>query len=649
MEIKQQDKKSLPRGRFLWVMALAILALVAGVWQYHSVIVEVSDGAARDIYKGVLHPFEKKSDLARHSLRVALIKSEYTAATFGENRENYYGLIKIWERLLTHEGFGYHTLTDIPRGQDIENYNLLVLPSTTCVSAEQRQAVKAFLEAGKGVVMTWACGTRNEYGQWERYSLLHEICGMDVVGPPPASQKNLSTVMLSGGYPITADLYPGFRLSVTRFDQPLSCHVREDRVMIDGVWTDVEEPSFELHSVRDRAAVTHGSYLGGRFVWMGFSVGSCRETPVQRNAFFGLIRNSMVWAGHQVQAFRPVWPDEKQCVVSITQNIQGPDDVDPRLIALLRKHRIPTTSFIDPEAMKDSPERVALLASVGEVGVLGRPSSDYQGLSLAEQQKALTADRRAVKLLSGKVPTGFRPAPGQAFSEHTLDALVRSGYRYISTSDYDRMVPNAVRSHRKVPLVTRPSVLWVLPEMPHIPRDRSPVTSDNTMLAHFAQIHALNGYYCFSFSPSKQEGGFVDRLETLFEMIKKENVLVATTHGVTEVWRGWGHVMMTTEHMSSSRTSLKVSNTGTKKVDDIVMYIELPRVINKLDIESMTLGTELPDSMSHDGIRWKLYLDNLSAGKNVTYYLDLPKNDRKASPDESSDVVPMETAEADSI
>ena len=110
-----------------------------------------------------------------------------------------------------------------------------------------------------------------------------------------------------------------------------------------------------------------------------------------------------------------------------------------------------------------------------------------------------------------------------------------------------------------------------------------------------------------------------------------------------------GHVMMTTEHMSSSRTSLKISNTGTKKVDDIVMYIELPRIINKLDIESMTLGTELPDSMSHDGIRWKLYLDNLSAGKNVTYYLDLPKHDRKASPDESSDVLPMETAEADSI
>ncbi len=629
MEIKQQEKKSRWRGRFLWVIVLANLALVAGIWQYHRVIVEVSDGAASDLYQGVLHPFERQSHLARHSLRVALIQSEYTAASFGENRQNYYNLIKIWERLLDHEGFGYHTLTDVPRGSDIDQYNLLVLPSTSCMSEDQRQAVKDFLQAGKGVVMTWACGTRNEYGQWERYSLLHEIGGMEVVDPPPASSRELSTAMLSGGYPITADLYPGFRLSVTRFDRPISCYVREDRVMIDGVWTDVEEPSFELHSVRNRAAVTHGSYLGGRFVWMGFSVGSCRATPVQRDAFFGLVRNSMVWAGHQVQAFKPVWPNEKNCTVSITQNIYGPEDVDLRLLALLRKHRVPVTSFVVTGAMAESEALMQQLAAVGEVGVLGAPDVDFKALSLSEQEKHLTAEKRAIKALCGKSPTGFRPSSGKAFSERTLDALVHSGYRYISTVDYDRMVPNAVRTFRKIPLITRPKLLWMLPEMPYISSSDSSVVSDNTMLSHFAQIHALNGFYCLSFQPSTLDAGFVDRLDALLESIKRENVLLATGFGVTEVWKGWDHIKMTTLHMSSHRTSLKISNTGVDNVDDIVMYVELPRIVSKLNIESMTLGTELPDSMSHDGIRWKLYLDSLSAGKNVTYYLDLPQNGRK--------------------
>ncbi len=639
MEIKQQDQKPRRRGRFLWVVVLANLALIAGVWQYHRVIVEVSDGAASDLYKGVLHPFERKTSLSRHSLRVALIQSEYTAASFGQDRDNYYGLIDIWERLLEVEGFGYHTLTDVPKGEEIDDYNLLVLPATSCLSADQRQAVKAFLKAGKGVVMTWACGTRNEYGQWERYSLLHEIGGMDVVGPPPASERDISTAMLSGGYPITSDLYPGFRLNVTRYDQPISCHVREDRIMIDGVWTDVEEPSFELHSVRDRAAVTHGDYLGGRFVWMGFTVGSCRETPVQRNAFFGLVRNAMVWAGHQVQAFKPVWPNEKNCVVSITQNIYGPDDVDPRLIALFRKHRVPVTSFIVPGSMAESKASMKLLADVGEIGVLGDPDLDYRGLSLGEQEKVLSEYRRSVKRMCDVSPTGFRPAKGQSFSEHTLDALVRSGYGYISTVDYDRMVPNAVRSFRKVSLVTRPRLLWTLPEMPYIGDADSPLANENTMLAHFAQINALNGFYCLSFQPSELDAGFVDRLNSLLETAKREkNVLVSTAHGVTEMWRGWDHIRMATRHMSASRTSLKISNTGAENVSDIAMYIEMPRVIRELDIESMTLGTELPDSLSHDGIRWKLYLDQLSAGKNVTYYLDLPDRTNEAVPNPNDEV-----------
>ncbi len=397
--------------------------------------------------------------------------------------------------------------------------------------------------------------------------------------------------------------------------------------MIDGVWADVEEPSFELHSVRDRAAVTHGEYLGGRFVWLGFTVGSCRETPVQRNAFFGLIRNAMIWAGHQVLAFKPVWPGEKTCVVSVTQNIYGPEDVDPRLIALLRKHRVPVTSFVLPGAMVDAKDRMELLASVGEVGVLGDPASDYRSMPLSEQQRQLSASRREIKRLCGEAPIGFRPAKGQQFSEHTLDALVHVGYGYISTPECDRMVPHATRSFRKIALVTRPRLLWTLPEMPHIRGEGE--NGGNTMLSHFSQIHALNGYYCLSFRPSEMDVGFVDRLDKLLERIKRENVLVTTAHGVTGIWRGWDHVKMTTRHLSPNRTSLKISNTGTENVDDIAMYIEMPRITSQLDIESMTLGTALPDSMSHDGIRWKLYLDELSAGKNVMYYLELPQNGRR--------------------
>jgi peptidoglycan/xylan/chitin deacetylase (PgdA/CDA1 family) len=232
--------------------------------------------------------------------------------------------------------------------------------------------------------------------------------------------------------------------------------------------------------VRDRAAVTHGDYLGGRFVWMGFSVGSCHETPVQRDAFFSLVRNSMLWAGHQVQAFKPVWQDEKSCVVSITQNIYGPEDVDVRLMALLRKYRVPVTSFVVPEVMRQHPKEMALLAELGEVGVLGDPALDYRGLSMKEQREMLHKASATIKKITGYEPRGFRPDEGKGFSDHTLDALVREGYEYISTAQYDRLVPKAVRSHRSIAVVTAPNILWQMPEMGYI-RERPGHKGGNTL------------------------------------------------------------------------------------------------------------------------------------------------------------------------
>jgi len=334
----------------------------------------------------------------------------------------------------------------------------------------------------------------------------------------------------------------------------------------------------------------------------------------------------MLWAGHQVQAFSPVWPKERSCVVAVTQNIYGPDDVNPRVIALLRKHRVQVTSFVIPRVMHDYPKQMEILSSIGQVGLLGDPDIDYRGLSLATQKRHFKDASSVLKKMTGDTPKGFRPAAGQEFDEHTLDALVRAGYDYISTEEYDRIVPKAVRSYRKVAFVTAPHLLWLMPEMGYVAVGEE---SKNTMLSCFAQINALNGLYCLSFKPSAMNFGFADRLGELLSKIERNNnVLVTTAEGVINQWQNWDQLKMMTRHLSATRTSLKVSNTGRYRVKDIAMYIELPRILDKLDIESMTLGTELPSSMSHDGIRWNLYLNELGAGKNVTYYLDIPQNDQ---------------------
>lgn len=626
MEIKQEKKPS-GRLRFLWLMLIAVVVLVAGLWQYHRLIVEVSEGATADLYRNILSPFKGGDHSGGHPLKVALLQSEATAASFGDGKAGYYNLIKLWQQLMETANFGYETLNTVPVGKDAESFNLLVLPAVRCMSYEEREAVKAFLRSGKGVLMTWAVGTQNEFGQWERYSLLNEVGGMELAGAPPVTRQNMSAMMVSGGYPLTANLYPGFRLNITAFDQPVSCYVREDRTEVDGVWTNPDEPTFELHSVRDRAGVTHGTYAGGRFVWTGYTIGSGQNLEEQRDAFYTLLRSSMLWAGHQVQAFKPVWPEGRLGVLAITQDVFGPQDVDSRIIELTRKHRITLTSYIRPDAFLKYPELVAQLNSAGEIGLLGDPAANYESRSLAEQEREFKVSAGQLERLTGKRPQGFRLSGGQPFNDHTLDALVRAGFSSIVSRDLDRMVPKAERSYRRIALLTRPRTLWQIPEVPYLKSGAPDVDVENTMTVQFSQILALGGLYCLSFTPSALDGDFPRRLNALIEMAKKVQVPVITTRDLIAFWEGWDNIKIATRYVSPQRTSLKISNTWVDSVNNVIVNIEMPYVQRRLNVESMTLGTPLPDSMSNSGLRWRLYLDRLGGGKNVVYYINLTPPD----------------------
>ncbi|HAS84329.1 MAG TPA: hypothetical protein DCS43_17060 [Verrucomicrobia bacterium] len=647
MEIKQ-EKKTGRRMHVLWLILIVNLVLIIGLWQYHRLIVEVSEGAAADLYRQALSPFRGKEDVnEQRQLTVALLHSEATAVSFGDGRAGYESLITLWRQLMDAEKFSYKVVQSVPVGKEAEPFNLLLLPATRCMGHEDRQAVKAFLRAGKGVFMTWAAGTQNEFGQWERYSLLNEVGGIEIAGSPPATDEHISKVMVSGGYPLTASLNPGFRLNITAFDQPLSANVREDRVLVDGVWTDPDQPTFELHSVRDRAAVVHGNYGPGRFVWMGFTISSGQNRVEQQNAFHTLLRSSMLWAGHQVLAFKPVWPEGHAGVLSVSQDVHGTEDVNPAIIEIVRKHRVSMTSFVRPDLIRRHPELVMQLLSVGEIGILGEPDEDYKGRTMDEQQHEFARAADLLQDLTGAAPLGFRMAGGQPFIDRTQDALVRAGFQYIANRELDRMVPKAVRSYRRVPLVMRPRTLWQVPEMPYMRSGHPVMDVENTMPVHLAQILALGGMYGLSFRASEQDADFPRKLDALFETAKRERVPVLTLKDVLVLWEGWDNVKIATRYVSSRRASLKISNTWFDNVDNVIVNVEMPSVQRRLDLESMTLGTELPSSMSSSGVRWRLSINRLGGGKNVVYYINQEPTRKGPESDEAKMMRPSAPPAAD--
>jgi len=166
-------------------------------------------------------------------------------------------------------------------------------------------------------------------------------------------------------------------------------------------------------------------------------------------------------------------------------------------------------------------------------------------------------------------------------------------------------------------------MLWQVPETPYLRTGKPSVDVDNTMSVHLAQIMALGGLYNLSFTPSSLDADFARRLGLLIRMAKKQQVPILTSGDIVAFWEGWDSIRIATRYVSPKRTTLKISNTWTEPVDDIIINLEMPTAQRRLNLESMTLGTELPTGMSSSGVRWRLHLERLGGGKNLVYYINV--------------------------
>jgi len=543
-------------------------------------------------------------------LRIALVRSEDTAAALGSDRQSYHDIVQVWEQFLNTIKFSYYLVPEIPLKKDAEPFNLLILPSVTCIGDEDSEAVKDFLRQGKGVLMTWATGVRDQQGRWRKYSLLQEICGVDIAEPPNELAGGLSSFVLLSRPPIATASPPGLSLDLTCYDRPISARVVEERTLVDGVWKTESGSSLDhaLHLPDERAAMVHGEYLGGRYVWLGSPLASGVGEPEQTLALRSVMREAILWAGKQVRASKPVWPGGQPSVMSITLNVKTPADIRPELLALARRHHITLTSFLDVRLVMNNPSVLLSASEAGEVALL----ADVSETSSLDKEY-LSRLRKRVKEVTGEEAVGFRiNAPVE---DETYETLVRAGFEYLSTPDFDRVVPRIVRSHRPIPLLTRPRYLWLVPEMSADPQQYESAF----LLGKLSQTAALGGYYCLSIQAGHHPDSLIAHLERLITKAQEENVWITTVGDMKRAWAWWDNIKISTSPSSSGRTSIHISNTGLRRANGITINLDLPETADDLKIESMMLGTEIPKTSSDDGKSWKLRLKHLGAGKNVAY------------------------------
>jgi peptidoglycan/xylan/chitin deacetylase (PgdA/CDA1 family) len=157
----------------------------------------------------------------------------------------------------------------------------------------------------------------------------------------------------------------------------------------------------------------------------------------------------------------------------------------PRILKILEREAIPATFFITGHSAETYPEQTRAIAAAGhEIGHHGYLHENPIDLSPDEEERVMARGLEALDAVAGVRPVGYR-SPSWDNSPHTIDLLMRYGFRYESSLMADDFTPywcrtgdvidpdGPYRFGPEVDLVEMP-VSWLLDDFPHFEYIRLP-------------------------------------------------------------------------------------------------------------------------------------------------------------------------------
>lgn len=163
----------------------------------------------------------------------------------------------------------------------------------------------------------------------------------------------------------------------------------------------------------------------------------------------------------------------------------GPNVALPRILELLDKYGIATSWYIPGHTLETYPEQCRQVFEAGhEIGHHGWTHRSPAALTAEQEEAELVRANDCIRELTGQGARGYR-SPAWDLSEHSVDLLLKHGFRYDSSMMGDDYTPYRVRRgdiiELEKPAVFGPEtqliempISWTLDDYPHFEFIRTP-------------------------------------------------------------------------------------------------------------------------------------------------------------------------------
>jgi len=588
--MSQNGKKSkeIPRqAGFFGVFIGALLILGFCSWNYWYLLLETNDRLPES-FQSV---FPKNQVLSGYTdpVSIGVYDSAATRRVYRTMRFDYGRVLSSWGDFLRRLGLPY---SEFLRIDQIDNYDLVILPFTSCLSDYEADRIKNFIADGGAVFMTGAVGSRFEDGSWRDEPIFGDIVGGRFVGNANPSPKGPARLELNRNLTVSLSWTPRKSLTIPPYNEVLVIRPIGTRMEIVA-----RAPYYRGDGSYDNlVAFCYGPYLDGQFAWSGFRIGAYPTgDETAERAFRELFSNVIGMLADRPRVTTTTWPDEKMAALGLV--IEVNDGLSLRLMNKISKTETPVSLLVSPREVKQLAESPGI-RTMNVEWILHLETEYLTTVSSTPNLWLNKLKARTESLLGSKIfGVAFENLRLRQAAELALDA----GFSYLLSPPTENIqeYPEIYASKRPMGPLEVPQVLSLAPYQRTLPKSLNPTDCILVMLT---------------------EDEFLEEEDLLsFAGNKKDDIW--TTHPIDIVnWRSdRNSVVMDREFLPNDRLRLRMSNGSYSVFPQFPFTIHFKKTVSDVAIWPKAVGVPPPKVLSKSPTSWTFAIENFQSGRTLEY------------------------------
>ncbi len=616
------------------------LLLVGGIIVSASILIHRVIGERGDAPRaGLREMFEFLPFISREPVRginVAILRSGFTAdyirsiSNDPASEDNYNQMSELWLDYLQRANIRSSVITDSDIIAGLDEYNLLILPMTICLSQQQITSIKRFLSQGRGVILTHASGNRDQRGNLRQWSLASDLTGSGGFHfLHPGEEGNIATLVTSGESPITAGMAPGRQIRVHTYDSPAGIKLLEPRVRSFGFWQDDNVRFAPIEHTDKDVAAARGAYMSGRFVWLGFTMRSVADLDGSWGMFNVILQNALNWTTHKTVASKGTWPAGQGGAAVFAVKAEYDFLEALNIVTYFKLLGIEPMVFIAPDPADINLAAIHRISANAELAPFFPPESEVISMAQGEIERILRAVSSSMDAEFNVGSEGFLLCGEEKETTALINAAFRSRTGYVWLTGSYNILPKLLRSGLPQPVFRRRNhpVFFFGNANSLLKYYEYGLNNPGVLLRDIKKemenVMRSEGILPVIIQPEHIRRSDLEKIMPDFlEYLRENDVMTLSVLETSDWWRNYENIQISAEEDRPRRISIIISNTGVSSMPAMKVYIYPSSMPSEIRIQAEKIRIPVPNhTLDHENGRIILDIENLSAAESRTYFI----------------------------